>query len=138
MFGWFAKKPSIQLDLTQDRAAFIPLIAAAVKDFNRDERTKEFQPITRVDLRFDLTSEAFPRVWLELDDEPNGKPSTGRSQIYVIMERVCKSWARPCHAVMEGKSVAVVWAGTSTVVKDENVPLSGGGTVFRGSDEVAV
>jgi hypothetical protein len=119
MFGWFAKKSFAQLDLTKDRTAFISLIAAAVKEFIRDERTKGFQPITRVDLRFDLTSEAYPRVWLELDDEPSGEPSTGRSQIHVIMERICKPWARPCHAVTDGKPVAVVWAGGRTVVKDE-------------------
>ena len=81
MFGWFKKNESLSLDPTKERGAFIAQLAAAVKQFSMTAKSKGIAPITRVDIKFDLTSEAYPRVWMELDTEPGGEPSTGSSKI---------------------------------------------------------
>jgi hypothetical protein len=109
----------MQLNLTKERDAFRSQIAAAVTAFRNSAASKRIKPITRVDIKYDLTSEKYPRVWVELDTEPKGEPDTGRSETYQIMERVCKHWARPCHAANDGEEVTVVAPGGSTVVDDE-------------------
>ena len=130
MFGWFKKKGSLQLDPTKERGAFIAQIATSVKNFSSTAKSKGIAPITRVDVKFDLTSEAYPRVWVELDTEPGGEPSTGRSKTYVISERVCEHWARPCHAAMEGKTVTVLGSSGSTKVNNETLLCSAVGLFF--------
>ena len=57
-----------------------------------DDR-KDIAPITRVDIKYDLTSEAYPRVWLEADTEPSGEARTGRVSHLLVLE--C---ATPPHA----------------------------------------
>ena len=116
MFGWFKSARPTELDLRQDQAAFVAAIATAVREYSKSSRSRGSKPATRIDLKFDLTSEAFPRVWVELDVEPSGEPQTGRTTPVPIFERVCKHWARPCRAALEGKPVNVVTPrGTKTV-----------------------
>ena len=119
MFGWLKLHRSIELDLRPEQSAFIAQIAAAVTAFSKSAKAKHCKPITRVDVKYDLTSEAFPRVWVELDDEPSGEPQTGRSDPVLIFERVCKRWARPCHAAMDRKSVNVATPRGSKTVNSE-------------------
>src|SRR6185503_5117789 len=119
MFEWFKRKNTLSLDPTKDGGAFISQIATAVKQFSTAAKSKGIQPITRIDIKYDLTSEAYPRMWVELDTEPSGEPRTGRSKTYVITERVCEHWAPPCHAAMAGKPVTVLGSNGSTTVSDE-------------------
>jgi hypothetical protein len=130
MFGWFKKKETLSLDLTKERGAFITQLAAAVKQFSTMAKSNGSAPFTRVDIKFDLTSEAYPRVWFELDTEPSGEPSTGGSKTYVISERVCGHWARPCHAAMEGKTVTVLGPSGSTKVNNETSLCNAVGLFF--------
>jgi hypothetical protein len=119
MFGWFKTKPSLELDLRKDHAAILSHFAAKVKQCSQLEELKDRRPVTRIDIRFDLTSEAYPRIWVELDDQPGGDPHAGNSQAILITEGVFKHWARPCHAVLERKAVKVITPSGAKVVDSE-------------------
>ena len=47
---------------------------AGVTKFAGSRAAGSAKPITRIDIKYDLTSERHPRVWVELDTEPTGEP----------------------------------------------------------------
>jgi hypothetical protein len=108
----------VKLDLTGDRASLAALIADGVAKFARSRAAKACPPITRVDVKYDLTSSRHPWLWVDLDTEPAGQPDSGHSQTFRVAEKVFKHWAMPCHAA-DKQPVTVVVPGRTVVVDDE-------------------
>jgi|GEM_PF-2685389 len=112
--GWDYK-----LDLVKDRPAFIPLFHQRLAEFRKAEKGP-IEPITRIDLRYDLTSEAYPRVWLLLGTDPSGEPRVGSCERYIIAGGTFRHWAPACHSVLDGKKVKVIGTQGATIVRDED------------------
>ena len=106
------------LDLDKDRPVFAQLIADRVSAFVTASPRPLALPVTRVDVKFDLTSMDVPCVWVELDTEPAGEPDSGHSETWKLLEHWCDHWAPACHAVEE-EPVTVRSLGRSVPVKDE-------------------
>lgn len=114
MIGWPRR-----LDLTQDGPKIVSMLKIGLAKFLASPEGKKALPITIVAFKYDLTTEFLPRIWFELDTEPNGEPFSGSSQTHEIASSECKRWAGPCFGVLDGDKVVVVVPGRSTVVTDE-------------------
>lgn len=109
-----------QLDLDKDRSVFARLIADGLEQFLSASPCPLTLPVTRIDIKFDLTTMDQPCVWVYLDTEPQGAPDSGSSAQWKLMEKWCESWAAACHSACDDEPVKVHSGGQTTTVASED------------------
>jgi len=115
-----------QLDLTEKRDVFLTLIRQGLAKCDHNKML----PITRLDVTFDLTSEAVPHVWVTLDSHPTGEPNSGTSQTYQLVNKTIREWKQPCHAAFDGEKVTVISKAGAIEVNDEETLCKAVGLFF--------
>jgi hypothetical protein len=94
----------MQLDLTKDRPSFVEWIGRAIEQLSSEPGRFEAEPITRLDVSFDVSSMDIPVVYVGYSTNPGGEP--GHKPEWVL-DHGCPHWAEACDAALRGSPVRV-------------------------------
>lgn len=106
------------IDLRADVAEFQMLMDRGVSSFIGNQSVDPAVLITRIDIRFTLTSADVPMVDGFFDTHPKGEPDTGTSKTFPWFEALCHHWAI-MNGVLDGITLTVRTADGSYTVRDE-------------------
>jgi len=117
----------MRLNLTKDRDGVVEWITGAVPKIARSRKRAKTEPITRLDLSFDVSSMEVPLAYFGFSTEPGGEP--GHSSHWVA-EQDFPHWARPCGRALGGKELEVVSPPGTKTVNDETTLCEAIGLYF--------
>jgi hypothetical protein len=106
------------IDLRADVAEFETLMDRGVSAFVGSQNVDPNVLITRIDIRFTLTSAEVPIIDGFFDTHPRGEADTGTSKTFPWFEALCHHWAI-MNGVLDGLTLTVRTADGSYTVRDE-------------------